>query len=544
MDFTAQKHLLQSNPDLPKKVVEELLGILEQAQFAQAQASAALERERVTQATLARAENRVKEVEFQNEKLAFELAYLRRMRYGAKSESWSPEQRDLFEETIAADIAAIEAEMEKRKAQALPAIDDQKKEPRARGRQPLPAHLPRVDIHHEVASCTCGECGKALVAIGEDVTEKLTVKPAVFSVERHHYPKYACRCCETVVAAPVPAAIIDGGSVTIELLVWLVVSKFVDHLPLYRLEKIGDRHGVPLPRSNLAAWIGKIGIALEPLARRLAELLRERSCLHADETTVAQLEPKSGKTKRAYLWVYRSNDLDGGPPIVVFDYQTGRSGSHARAFLEGWQGHLCVDGYSGYQASFKGDTIQLACMAHARRKFFDLHAANQSPLAAEALLLMGQLYQIERDGADMDIAGRMQLRRDKSVPVLKTLHQWLTAKRAIVAKGGAVMNAIDYSLKRWPALERYAETGHLPIDNNPVENSLRPIALGRKNWQFVGSERAGERAAIIYSLLGTALLNDLEPSAWLLTTLEKLPTWPNSRLDELLPLRELKKAVA
>jgi hypothetical protein len=325
--------------------------------------------------------------------------------------------------------------------------------------------------------------------------------------------------------------------------VWVVMSKFNDHLPLYRLEKIAERFGVPLPRSNLAAWIGKIGVALEPLARRLAQILRERSCLHADETTVAQLEPKSGKTKCAYLWVYRSNDLEDAPPIVVFDYQTGRSGSHARAFLEGWKGHLCVDGYSGYLASFKGETIQLACMAHARRKFFDLHAANKSPLAAEALLLMGQLYQIERDGAAMDIAARKQLRHDKSLPVLKTLHQWLTAKRAIVAPGGAVMKAIDYSLKRWPALERYAKTGHLPIDNNPVENALRPIALGRKNWQFIGSERAGERAAIIYSLLGTAKLNGLEPSAWLLETLEKLPTWPNSRLDELLPLREMKKAV-
>ncbi len=541
MDFTAQKHLLQSHSDLPKKVVDELLGILEKAQSAQAQASAALAREHVAQAALARAENRVKEVEFQNEKLAFELAYLRRMRYGAKSESWSAEQRDLFEETIAADIAAIEVEMEKRKAQALPADEGKKKAPRARGRQALPADLPRVDIHHDVDSCNCGQCGKALVAIGEDVTEKLTVKPAVFSVERHHYHKYACRCCETVVAAPVPPAIIDGGSVTIELLVWLVINKYVDHLPLYRLEKIGERYGVPLPRSNLASWIGKIGINLEPLARRLAEILRERSCLHADETTVSQLEPKSGKTKRAYMWVYRSNDLDGGPPIVVFDYQTGRSGSHARAFLDGWHGHLCVDGYSGYQALFNGDTIQVACMSHARRKFFDLHVANQSPLAAQALLLFGQLYQIERDGAEMDIAGRMQLRREMSVPVLKILHQWLTTTRATVAQGGAVMKAIDYCLKRWPALERYAETGHLPIDNNCVENALRPVALGRKNWLFVGSERGGERAAIIYSLLGTAKLNGIEPSAWLQDTLEKLPTWPNSRLDELLPLRDLKK---
>jgi len=286
-------------------------------------------------------------------------------------------------------------------------------------------------------------------------------------------------------------------------------------------------------------------MALQPLVDRLAWHLLQGNTLHADETPVAQLDPGSGKTRKAYLWAYRSNDLaEAGPRLIVFDYQKVRGGEHARQFLGSWKGHLMVDDYAGYKALFTdtGNCIELACLAHARRKFFDLHKANQypqghkSPMAWEALQRISVLYAIETEGKDLEIAARQQLRAEKSQPELHALHDWLVQTRSGTASGGASAKALDYSLKRWPALVRYAETGHLPIDNNPVENCIRPIAVGKKNGLFVGSERAGQRAAAIQTLLGTAKLNGLNPAAWLKDTLEKLPIWPNSRIDELLPL--------
>jgi transposase len=280
-------------------------------------------------------------------------------------------------------------------------------------------------------------------------------------------------------------------------------------------------------------------VALTPLAERLAEMLKRENVLHADETPVAQLDPGAGKTKRAYLWAYHSNRLAAGPPIVVFDYQASRSGSHASDFLSGWQGHLMVDDYAGYKALFRSGITELACLAHARRKFFDLYAANQSAIAQEALERIGQLYGIEQAGRGLDAEGRRALRQREAKPILESMFAWLYATRKGVADGSANAKAIDYSLKRWAALIRYADSGDLPIDNNPVENAIRPIAIGKKNWLFAGSERAGKRAAAIQSLIGTARLNGLDPAAWLRDTLEKLPAWPNSRIDELLPLRSV-----
>ena len=461
--------------------------------------------------------------------LTLELAHHKRIRFANQSEAFSPEQRELFEETWNTDLGAIEAEV----AQLAPAP-----KPRERaGRQPLPDHLPRIEQRHEPESCTCSQCGNNLVKIGEDVSEQLDVEPARFFVLRHIRPQYACRACETVSAAAIPTAVIDGSLAAPGLLAWVASQKFLDHLPLYRIEQISGRYGVPIARSTLAEWVGKVGVALQPLADRLSELLRERAILHADETPVPQLDPGRGKTKRAYLWAYRSNDLDTGPPILVFDYQAGRAGSHARDFLSDWQGHLMVDDYGGYKALFRSGIVELACLAHARRKFFELHAANQSPIAAEALARIGELYAIERDGRGCDAAARQQLRQREAQPKLNDLYVWLRQTRLTVADGSGTARALDYSLKRWPALIRYAESGVLPIDNNPVENAIRPIAIGKKNWLFAGSERAGKRAAAIQSLLGTAKLNGIEPCAWLKDTLEKLPIWPNSRIDELLPIR-------
>ncbi|MFN0314946.1 MAG: IS66 family transposase [Burkholderiales bacterium] len=468
--------------------------------------------------------------------LTLELSHLRRTRYGVRSEALAPEQRELFQETWNTDLAAVEAQAEQLATQGSVSIERRK---RAHpGRQALPDHLPRIEYRHEPDSCTCGQCGSALVKIGEDVTEQLDVEPARFFVNRHIRSKYACRVCESVSAAPVPPALIDGGLAAVGLFVWVITGKYLDHLPLYRLEGIAARANVALTRVTLAQWVGRIGVALQPLADRLGQLLRERLILHADETPVAQLDPGAGKTKRAYLWAYRSNTLETGPPpIVVFDYQGSRSGQHAQNFLQGWEGHLMVDDFAGYKALFTRGITELGCMAHARRKFFEIQAGSPSPIAAEALARIAQLYVLEAQAKACSIEDRAALRAEQSAPRLKALREWLIQTRGSVAEGSATARAIDYSLKRWEALARYATRGDLPIDNNPVENAIRPIVVGKKNWLFTGSERAGKRAAAIQSLLATAKLNGLDPAAWLRDTLEKLPTWPNSRIDELLPLR-------
>jgi transposase len=503
------------------------------------------------QALIEQAERDAKAIQSKDIKidaLTHELAYYKRIRFSTKSEALAPLQRDVFEEAWNTDISAIEAEVEQL-ADAEPCPTVAKPKRLRAGRQPLPTHLPRIEHRHEPESCTCGHCGRELVQIGEEVTEQLDVEPAKFFVHRHIRPQYACRACEAVTAAPIPPAVIDGGMAAVGLLTWVMIGKFLDHLPLYRLEQIAARDGVILSRSTLADWVGRLGVALQPLADRLAWHLLQRHCLHADETPVPQLDPGNGRTKKAYLWAYRSNDLQPGPKILVFDYQAGRSGRHAGQFLGDWQGRLVVDDYAGYKALFAAarahpedqrrlePCVELACWAHARRKFFDLFQASQSPIAHEALQLIAVLYAIEAEGQSLGTTERQRLRAEKSRPALIGLHDWLQRTRSHTAPNSATAKAIDYGLKRWIALTRYAETGDLPIDNNPVENSIRPIALGKKNGLFAGSERAGKRAAVIQTLLGTAKLNGLDPAVWLKDTLEKFPTWPNSRIDELLPLR-------
>jgi transposase len=527
MDLIAQLHRSNLDP----QTVSTLLAKLEQSEE-QAQQIKALSEQ------VERDARYIKVADTKIAALTLELAHHRRIRFANKSEAFSPAQRELFQESWNVDLAAIEAELEHLARQ--PDIKARKSRPT--GRQALPAHLPRIEHRHEPERCTCRQCGKQLVKIGEDVSEQLDVEPARFFVHRHIRPQYACRACETITAAPLPAALIDAGLGSPGLYAWVLMQKFVDHLPLYRIEQIGARHGVELARSTQAQWVGRLGVALQALVDRLIELLRQRDILHADETPVPQLVPRSGKTKRAYLWAYRSSDLDDkhDPPIIVFDYQPNRSGEHAQHFLRDWQGYLMVDDYVGYKKLFGegGGITELACAAHMRRKFFDLHAANGSHIAAQALDYFGELYKIEREGKQLSVEARQVLRQSEAQPKLDQMHAWLQATRATAADGSGLANAIDYNLKRWPALVRYAKRGDLPIDNNLVENAIRPICLGKKNWLFAGSERAGQRAAAIQSLLGTAKLNGIEPYAWLKDTLEKLPTWPNSRIDELLPLRK------
>ncbi len=467
------------------------------------------------------------------EKITHEMAVLKRLKFAARSEAFNAEQKSLLEETIDADLAALQAELDKVRP------DDQsngeKKQPK---RQTLPAHLPRREIHHEPENTMCA-CGCALKRIGEDVAEKLDYAPGVFTVERHVRGKWVCKHCETLVQAPVAPHIIDKGIPTAGLLAQVLVAKFLDHLPLYRQERIFERAGLAIARSTLAQWVGECGAQLQPLVDALTAELLKHDVLHADETPVAMLKPGNGKTHRAYLWTYCTTRFNE-TKAVVFDFAESRAGLHAREFLglpsdDGWRGKLICDDYSGYKQLLTMGVTEAGCLAHARRKFFDLWANHKSTVAEEALKYFVQLYEIEREVQDLDPDERRRIRQLKARPVADALGKWLTLQRQKVPHGSATAKAIDYSLNRWAALTRYLDDGDLPADNNWVENQIRPIAIGRNNWLFAGSLRAGRRAAAVMSLVHSARLNGHDPYTYLKDVLTRLPTQPASRIAQLLP---------
>ena len=475
------------------------------------------------------------------DKLTHEVAVLRRLKYAATSEKlragMSAEQKSLLEETLETDLAELAREIEQLDLGVQAKAPDEKKQPR---REVLPPQLPRHEVHHEPENTICG-CGCQMKRIGQDVAEKLDYQPGVFSVQRHIRGKWACAKCCKLVQAPVPAHVIDKGLPTTGLLAQVLVAKYMDHLPLYRQEHIFGRAGGALSRSTLASWVGECGARLQPLAQALAEELRRHAVLHADETPVAMLEPGRGKTHRAYIWSYCTTSFND-TKAVVFDFADSRSGEHVRGFLGlgkdgGWKGKLVTDDFSGYKACFELGVTEAGCMAHARRKFHELWVHHKSLVGEQALKFFGRLYDFEREAKNATADERRRLRQRKSRRVAKVLHRWLLLQRQQVPDGSATARAIDYSLKRWPALVRFIDDGELPIDNNWVENQIRPIALGRSNWLFAGSLRAGRRAAAVMSLLHSARLNGHEPYAYLKDVLERLPTQPHSRIQELLPHR-------
>ena len=468
------------------------------------------------------------------EQLTHALAVLRRMQFAARSERFDPAQQALFDAAMAADIAALETELEALAPPVPVAAECERRTPR---RQPLPAELPRIEERIEPASCTCGQCGGDLHSIGEEVSEKLDLEPVKFFVRRTIRPKYACRACQTIVTAPTLPAVIERGIAAPGLLAHVLIGKYADHLPLYRQREMLLRSGVTLPTSTLSEWVGACGVALAPLVDALRRELNGAHVLHADETPVQMLAPGHGKTRTAYLFAYRQAAL-GARPIIVFDFATSRSGSNARRFLEHYGGALVVDDFAGYKPLFQRTPQPLrevACWAHARRKFFELHAANQSTIAAEALTRIGALYEVERAAVALDTDARREHRQQHARPLVLQLFAWLTALRASVNSGGASARAIDYLLRRQAAFTAYLDDGSFPIDNNPVENAIRPIALGRKNWLFAGSELAGQRAANIMSLIQSARANGHDPHAYLRDVLTRLPAHLNSRIGELLP---------
>lgn len=463
------------------------------------------------------------------DQLTHEIAALKRLQYGKRSEQFTAEQMNLLDEAIDADLAALEIELEQ--LQPTPA-DKQRNKPK---RAPLPPHLPRTDIHHEPDDITCS-CGCQRIRVGEDISEKLDYTPGVFAVERHIRGKWACKACETLVQAPVAPHVIDKGIPTTGLLAQVLVAKYGDHLPLYRQERIFERAGLAIPQSTLGEWVGVCGVRLQPLIDALREALLQQGVLHADETPVQMLVPGKGKTRRAYVWAYAATQF-ADMRAVIYEFADSRAGEHARAFLGKWRGKLVCDDYSAYKAGFELGITEIGCAAHARRKFFELHANHKSQVAEQALKYFGALYDVERDVAELKPDRRREVRQERARPIADALHEWMVAQRKLVPEGSAIAKALDYSLKRWEALTRYLVDGHVPIDNNWLENQIRPWATGRSNWLFAGSLRAGKRAAAIMSLIRSAQLNGHDPYVYLKDVLNRLPTHRADDIAALLPHR-------
>ncbi|MDM0109928.1 IS66 family transposase [Variovorax sp. J22R24] len=488
-------------------------------------------------------ERRERDVAFKEaliDKLTHEVAVLKRMKFAATSEKFagSAEQKSLLEDTLDEDLAELYREIKRLGADGdAPGDKAGKKTPK---RQALPPYLPRRDVHHEPESTVCG-CGCQMQRMGEDVAEKLDYQPGVFTVERHVRGKWVCRHCETLVQAAVPAHVIDKGIPTTGLLAQVLVAKFLDHMPLYRQEAVFERAGHLIARSTLAQWVGECGAQLQPLVQALADELRRHAVLHADETPVAMLKPGNGKTHRAYMWSY-CTPSSNATKAVVFEFSETRSGENVREFLRletpsAWKGTLVTDGFSGYRACFDKGVTSAQCMAHARRKFHELWANHSSEVGRQALRFHQSLFRVEREIENKTPEERRRIRQRKSRRVLAVFHRWLVAQRQLVPPGSATIKAIDYSLKRWGELTHFVDDGDVPISNNWVENHIRPIALGRSNWLFAGSLRAGKRAAAVMSLLHSARINGHEPYAYLKDVLERLPTQPASHIEDLLPHR-------
>ena len=492
--------------------------------------------------------------------------------FGQKSEGLTPKQDHLNKETALEDLALLEqahdnflanlSDDERAKLVASKPInthndstDIQSKKPTQPKRQKRIVIPDNLDIHtiiHEPPSITC-ECGCQMTQIGQDVQDKLGFKPKQFYRERHVYPKYICRNAECnrekLVQAKTDAQIIDKSVATPALLAHVLISKYADHLPLYRQSLIYHRSGVYLSDSTLADWVGRCGVQLGFLVNRLRQMILTQPILHADETPVKVLngygvKDVKGKLKQGYVWAYVTPKHS---PIkaVVYDFAQGRGSEYPNAFLQGFKGKLICDGYHGYKPLFGRGVIEVGCMAHARRKFHELHVTGQSLISIEALELFQTLYAVEREIDERfeknqtplprDAQIVRQVRQEKAKPVADKLYAWLQQKRLGTTKNASITKAIEYCLKRWQALTRYLEDGNLPIDNNWAENQMRPWALGRKNWLFAGSLESGQRAASIMSLIQSARLNGLDPYAYLADVLSRLPTHPDSQIDELLP---------
>jgi transposase len=498
------------------------------------------------EAALAERDAHLRNVRLEIEKLKVQLAALRRDRYGKSSERLAAEIGqlemligDLEEDAAERDAAAAE---KTRKAKGKP---DKPRKPALR--RPLPEHLPRETVLHEpVLACRCGCTDPArLTCLGEDVTEVLEKIPARLKVIRHVRPRYACRACEAMLQAPAPALPIERGRPGPGLLAHVLVSKYLDGLPLYRLSGILAREGVEIERQTLADWVGHGAWWLRPVAAAIGTHAMAQGVIWTDDTPIRVLAPGRGKTRLGRFWVYAFDPRPWGgtgPPAALYCYSPDRKGERPREHLAGFGGWLHADAYAGYDAltAAKGGRAQrithVACMAHARRRLFEVFEATKSPIAEEGLRRIGELYAIEAAINGQSPEQRRAARQAQSKPLLEALHNWMLQQRRRLSGKSTLGKALQYALSRWDALVRYVEDGRLSIDNNLSERLLKDIAVTRKNYLFVGSDAGGQRAAIIYTIAETAKLNGLDPEAYIAAVLDRLAGGhPISRIGELLP---------
>jgi transposase len=469
----------------------------------------------------------------QIEQLKLELSKLRRMQFGRSSEQ------------LDAKIAQLELaleELETREAALPPAVSAALPERVKPVRRPLPGSLPRETVVHS-REPHCPECAVEMRVLGEDVAEMLEYVPSHFKVIRHVRPKFSCPMCQKIVQAPAPSRPIARGLAGPGLLAHVLVSKYCDHLPLYRQSQIYQRDGIDLDRSTLADWVGSASALVDPLVTAVRDYIFKAHKIHGDDTPVPVLCPGRGTTRQGRLWSYVRDDRPAGstdPPAVWFAYSPDRKGEHPRKHLRDFIGILQADGYAGFDRLYNDQDPhhpikEAACWAHVRRKFYDVHVATDSPIAGEALTRIGELYGIEAEIRGQLPEIREQVRQARAGPKLIALHEWLIATVKKLSKKSDLAGAIHYALARWKALTRYRDDGRVEIDNNAAERSLRAVALGRKNYLFAGADCGGERAAAIYSLIGTAKLNDIDPESYLRHVLSHIAEHSINRISDLLP---------
>jgi transposase len=515
---------------------------------------AALSAERVARQL---AEARASSAEAMIAHLKLTIARYKRDKFGQSSErarqlDQLEIQLEELESAATEDALAAEAAAAKAAPEATVVKSFERRKP---VRAPLPSHLPRERVVIP-APCSCPSCGGKLAKLGEDITETLEVVPRQWKVIQTVREKFSCRACETITQPPAPFHPIARGRAGAGLLAMILHGKFGNHLPLNRQSESFAREGIDLDVSTLADWVGACAATVAPLVELIRSHVFGAARIHGDDTTVPVLAKM--KTRTGRLWTYVRDDRPFGgpsPPAAIFYYSSDREGVHPNRHLASYAGILQADAYGGYNDLYKagrrpGPITEAACWSHGRRHFFVLaditktaearsqkKHASWSPLAQDAVRRIDLIFDAERALNGLAADKRLELRRTHVAPLVADLENWMRIERAKFSRHNDIAKAMDYMLKRWPAFTRFLDDGRICLTNNAAERALRCVALGRRNWTFCGSDRGGERAAAIYSLIATAKLNDIDPEAWLADALRRINDHPASKLDELLPWR-------